>query len=145
MQKLWQKHQKFMKGDAGFSLVELIIVIAIMAALIAILAPQYIKYVEKSRQSADISAVDSILSACKTVAIDPEYYDDVSAGFEVEWDGTDITSTTANVQTAVRELVGATVESKSKDFATVTFTFDESTGAVTLASTAAYIDTAFNS
>jgi len=40
MLKLWKKHQKFLKGDAGFSLVELIIVIAIMAALIAILAPQ---------------------------------------------------------------------------------------------------------
>ena len=40
-------------NDKGFSLVELIIVIAIMAVLVVVLAPQYLKYVEKSRVSAD--------------------------------------------------------------------------------------------
>ena len=37
----------------GFSLVELIIVIAIMAVLIAVLAPQYLRYIEKSKQGKD--------------------------------------------------------------------------------------------
>ena len=40
-------------NNKGFSLVELIIVIAIMAILVGVLAPQYLKYVEKSRVSAD--------------------------------------------------------------------------------------------
>lgn len=37
-------------NNKGFSLVELIIVIAIMAVLIGVLAPQYLKYVERSRE-----------------------------------------------------------------------------------------------
>lgn len=58
-------------NNKGFSLVELIIVIAIMAVLIGVLAPQYLKYVEKSRQSADLDNYESMLSAIETYAADP--------------------------------------------------------------------------
>lgn len=40
-------------NNKGFSLVELIIVIAIMAILIVVLAPQYLRYVERARNSTD--------------------------------------------------------------------------------------------
>ncbi len=50
-------------NNKGFSLMELIIVVAIMAVLIGVLAPQYLKYVEKSRQSADLQAIDTLISA----------------------------------------------------------------------------------
>ncbi|MDE7207327.1 MAG: prepilin-type N-terminal cleavage/methylation domain-containing protein [Lachnospiraceae bacterium] len=50
-------------NNKGFSLVELIIVIAIMAVLIGVLAPQYLKYVERSRVSADADQVDTFISA----------------------------------------------------------------------------------
>ena len=50
-------------NNKGFSLVELIIVIAIMAVLIGVLAPQFIKYVEKSRESTDITNLDTCVSA----------------------------------------------------------------------------------
>ena len=59
-------------NNKGFSLVELIIVIAIMAILVGVLAPQYLKYVEKSKVSADKDLLDSIYSACTTASSDPD-------------------------------------------------------------------------
>ncbi len=50
-------------NNKGFSLVELIVVIAIMAVLVGVLAPQFLKYVESSRRSTDISNAQNIQSA----------------------------------------------------------------------------------
>lgn len=58
-------------NNKGFSLVELIIVIAIMAVLIGVLAPQYLKYVEKSRESADLDNYQAIISAIEIYNSDP--------------------------------------------------------------------------
>jgi type IV pilus assembly protein PilA len=57
-------------NNKGFSLVELIIVIAIMAVLVGVLAPQFIKYVESSRQSTDIDAVAEYKTAVETYVAD---------------------------------------------------------------------------
>lgn len=62
-------------NNKGFSLVELIIVIAIMAILVGVLAPQYLKYVEKSRRSADLDTLDSVYTACTTAASDADVTD----------------------------------------------------------------------
>ena len=51
------------KNNKGFSLVELIIVIAIMAVLIGLLAPQYLKFVQKSKVSADVSNAQALATA----------------------------------------------------------------------------------
>ena len=59
-------------NNKGFSLVELIIVIAIMAILIVVLAPQYLKYVEKSRNSTDLQNITEIKTALEVYAADPD-------------------------------------------------------------------------
>ena len=58
--------------NKGFSLVELIIVVAILAILVGLLAPQYLKYVEKSRKSADASNLDEMVKAIQVYAADAE-------------------------------------------------------------------------
>ena len=66
----WLKNKRNKKG---FSLVELIIVVAILAILVGVLAPQYLKYVEKSRKSTDVSNLDTLVNAVKTASADTEY------------------------------------------------------------------------
>ena len=72
-------------NDKGFSLVELIIVIAIMAVLVVVLAPQYLKYVERSRNSTDLQNATAIVTACQVWAADPVATDQFEAGeFQIE-------------------------------------------------------------
>lgn len=58
--------------DEGFSLVELIIVVAIMAILAVVLTPQYLRYVERARNSADLQNTAEIVAALQILASDPE-------------------------------------------------------------------------
>lgn len=58
------------KDNKGFTLVELVIVIAILAILVGLLAPQYTKYVEKSRKSADVDNMEELVKAVQVYAVD---------------------------------------------------------------------------
>ena len=71
-----RKGEEIMKkelNNKGFSLVELIIVIAIMAVLVAVLAPQFLKYVERARNSTDVANATEIVTALQVAAADPTF------------------------------------------------------------------------
>lgn len=57
-------------NNKGFSLVELIIVIAIMVILVAVIAPQYLKFVNNSRVSADIQTASDMATAINVAIAD---------------------------------------------------------------------------
>ncbi len=59
-----------MKKDKGFSLIELIIAIAILVILTGLLAPQFMKYIEKSRQASMMQKLDSIYEALQVAYIE---------------------------------------------------------------------------
>lgn len=91
-------------NNKGFSLVELIIVIAIMAILIVVLAPQYLKYVEKSRNSTDVTNATEIVTALQVYAADPEAAKPFEKGdtfkIEVKSTGGTVTKDTTNSSVA---------------------------------------------
>lgn len=103
-------------NNKGFSLVELIIVIAIMAVLVVVLAPQYLKYVEKSRNSTDISNATAIVTACQVYAADPESTPIPVGTFTITVDKTTgIVASETVVQTALTDAkIDMTTKCKSK-------------------------------
>ena len=108
-----------MKNNKGFSLVELIIVIAIMAILVGVMAPQLIKYIEKSKVSADTQLADSVHTAILTAMMDPEVVNNSrynsSAFASVNGTGTAAALTTGDVVgSAALEILGV---SNSSDLA----------------------------
>ena len=142
------------KNNKGFTLIELIVVIAIIAVLAAILAPQYLRYVEKSRVTADTSSAKEIANAVQTACADSDVFEDVTADTTVDWAGktgkitvgtgkTDITTATdTNGQKLAAEL-GKTIKNvpkmKSKKWQnnnngtyTITITVNTSDSTVTL-------------
>jgi prepilin-type N-terminal cleavage/methylation domain-containing protein len=64
--------------NKGFSLVELIVVIAIMAVLMAVLAPTLLRYVEKTRQQRDDSAVAEVRNALELALSDDAIFTDLA-------------------------------------------------------------------
>lgn len=91
-------------NNKGFSLVELIIVIAIMAVLIGVLAPQYLKYVEKSRNSTDQDNAAAIESALQVWAVETDgsnlYLPGKSATVTVTSTGTTVAGDNATAASA---------------------------------------------
>ncbi|WP_270443238.1 prepilin-type N-terminal cleavage/methylation domain-containing protein [Blautia intestinalis] len=71
------------KNNKGFTLVELVIAIAILAILVGLLAPQYTKYVEKSRKSADASNMDEMVKAIQVYAADGSNNIKVTTGDDI--------------------------------------------------------------
>lgn len=83
MKKQLQKFFAKKKNNKGFTLIELIIVIAILAILVGIVGMASIRYVEKSRKSADEQTLDSISTAAQAVIVDPDNNITLGTGAEI--------------------------------------------------------------
>ena len=113
----WLRERK--KDNKGFTLVELIIVIAILAILVGLLAPQYMKYVEKSRKSTDVSNLERLVEAVKIASADTDY--NIPAGtYKIEMSTGETTLTVStgvsatNVKNALKEYSGYEFDTNNK-------------------------------
>ena len=102
-----------MKNNKGFSLVELIIVIAIMAILVGVMAPQLIKYIEKSKVSADTQAADSVHTAVLTAMMDPEIvnvssYNSEFKNYQTAGSVANLSTQSGTIGSAALEILGVT-------------------------------------
>lgn len=104
-----KKIQKYLAGEReGFSLVELIIVIAIMAILIGVVTLAVLPNIAKSKESKDMTALDSILSALNNavasqqVSTSGKFYAKINNKKAVIKDA----STTDKIQLEVAKLLG---------------------------------------
>lgn len=103
-------------NNKGFSLVELIIVIAIMAVLIGVLAPQYMKYVERGRATADRDNIEAVKNAIEVYYIDPNASTSFSGGEKVTFVRADATPAAAGTGPIADALTNAGLANTAKTF-----------------------------
>lgn len=102
--------------NAGFSLVELIIVIAIMAVLIALLTPQFIRYIEKSRQENDMEVAAVVQDAIKVAMADTAINDRPDSFGPLPLDNIESSGTMPDFADAIAKYIGtASLVSFSSD------------------------------
>lgn len=124
-------------NNKGFSLVELIVVIAIMAVLIGVLAPQFMKYVEKSRESTDIQNLDTCISAVRTYYADKDTVPDSITISAAKGSALKITGDGAD-QTPLKDAGCASSIVKGEWSPNIGATIDMTSGAVTYDGTSKY-------
>lgn len=113
--------------DAGFSLVELIIVIAIIAVLVGALAPQYIKYVEKSKESKDEQMAEQIFEVANVIAADVDYQGRINAGDKIWFGRSGITTNSTLIEQQILPIYMPgfnNIRAESKRYQNQTYTME---------------------
>ena len=121
--------------NKGFSLVELIIVIAIMAVLVGVLAPQYIKYVEKSRVSADAQQVEEFTGAMTVLASDVDVTLDSTKTYTVTSDTTGKITISNDLKT-IFDSLGSVDTAKNYSYKSTSYKAQAITNSLAYAATA---------
>jgi type IV pilus assembly protein PilA len=95
-----------------------------MAILIGVLAPQYIKYVEKSRKSADEDNADNLKNAVMTACTDEDYIDSIADGNSLTFTSSGVTTASAGITAGLNEYFASwgSVKVKSKAYKNSTYT-----------------------
>ncbi len=126
------------KDNKGFTLVELIIVVAIIAVLATVLAPQYLQYVERSRESNDIQVAQNLMDAATVAVADPSTNVPSNSVITVTWnaDGT-ISQVGANTDflDSIEAVVGTDLgspQSAKGNLELFSFVIEVSTGKITV-------------
>lgn len=112
------------RNQKGFSLVELIIVIAIMAILLGVLAPQYVKYVEKSREAKDEETAEELIKVARVMATDEEYAVKIQENDTITFNASGVQTNNADIQNIMLpELLAGwqSLRVKSKEYKNKTY------------------------
>ena len=117
-------------NNKGFSLVELIIVIAIMVILVAVIAPQYTKFVQKSRVSADVNTAADIATAIDVA---------IASGDTVFGSNSSLTSV------SLTNLPSLPISKQTKDATSWVITGDDKDGVKTITLTGASVSQVYPS
>ena len=102
MLKLFNRKKK---DNKGFTLVELVIAVAILAILVGILAPQYTKYVEKSRKSADASNLEEMVKAVQVHEADTDNTTLATGDYTITMTTSAVTITGTGLDNVLKEYV----------------------------------------